>query len=373
MQDGDRVLSEAEWALFRTGLDLLRNAIEDDIEAQTDHSDAGVRVFDRLTPEQKLALLADTARALRDAAIATPRHTAVNEGTIAAVFSLIRAELEAEFDIATWEGNDERPTEIRRLLRAVGDESAEREEPLPAEAFTGAEEWDWLLEEFEGRIFWDADYEMGDEFLDLPRDEVRAKLQFYGIDPDYYLTVPDEPDEAGLVAARQTLARLLDLPVPGDDGLYPALEDLYHSLTIGPCSREEIAAWEGNPWIQVIGMAEPGWDCAYPTWMASLSRALPSTPFQLSSASAEAALELSRGIRAERRGEAWVVRDEHGWYWGELVQNGWTGDPADEDMPVLSFPTEAAARAAIAQADRMYGERENRRQQAMTMLELSDD
>src|SRR4051812_10684455 len=116
MQDADRVLTDAEWALFRTGLDLLRDSIEEDIRAETDDTDTGIPVFDRLTPEQKLALLADTAHALRDLTIPTPHHTAANEGAIAAVFSMVLVELETELDIA---GMEEKPTEIRRMLRAV--------------------------------------------------------------------------------------------------------------------------------------------------------------------------------------------------------------------------------------------------------------
>jgi hypothetical protein len=195
--------------------------------------------------------------------------------------------LEIELGVAGTEGK-EKPTEIRRMLRALGEEWKEREEPLPDETATDAEEWGWLLEELEGRIFWDADFAMGDQFLDLPPDEARAKLQLCGIDPDYYLAVPDEPNEAGLIAARQTLARLLGLPVPDEHGLYPALDDLYHSLTIGPCSPDEIVLWEDNPWVEVIGMAEPGWDCDYSTWAASFSQALPPTPFQLDPATAGA-------------------------------------------------------------------------------------
>ncbi len=52
-----------------------------------------------------------------------------------------------------------------------------REEPLPDVTSTKSNEWDWLLEEFEGRIFWDCDFAMGDEFLDLPPDQARVKLQ----------------------------------------------------------------------------------------------------------------------------------------------------------------------------------------------------
>jgi hypothetical protein len=219
MRDGNRVLTEVEWSLLRIGLALLQDSIEEDIRSDADDADTGIPVFDRLTPEQKLALLADTAQALRDPAIPMPRHTAANEGAIAAVFSMIRDDLETELDIAGIKDDEEKPTSTRRLLRAVCEESEERETPLPDETATDAEEWEWLLEEFEERIFWDTDFAMGDEFLDSPPDEARENLRRLGIDPDYYLAMPDEPGEAGLIAARNVLARLLDLPVPDDDGL----------------------------------------------------------------------------------------------------------------------------------------------------------
>src|SRR5215469_16664483 len=95
---GDRVLTEAEWALFRVGLTILQDVIQQDISNKTDDTDTGVAVLDRLTPEQKLTLLAETAHALRNPAIPTPHPTAVKEGAIMAVFSMLQGELEMELD-----------------------------------------------------------------------------------------------------------------------------------------------------------------------------------------------------------------------------------------------------------------------------------
>ncbi len=120
-------------------------------------------------------------------------------------------------------------------------------------------------------------------------------------------------------------------------------------------------------------MTEPGWDCDYPTWADNFSRELPPTPFQLAPVEGEAVQELPSRVRVERRGNVWVVRDEVGSYWCGLVENGWTSDPDEEDMPALTFPTEAAARSAFAQADRMYGERENRHEEALARLGLADE
>src|SRR4051794_19396909 len=95
---GDRILTETEWALFNSGLGLLVDFVEEDIRDSTDNADSGIPAFDRLTPEQKLGLLANTVRALVDPAVPTPRHTAANEGAIAAVFAMIRVNLETEIE-----------------------------------------------------------------------------------------------------------------------------------------------------------------------------------------------------------------------------------------------------------------------------------
>lgn len=133
------------------------------------------------------------------------------------MLATVRAELEVELDVAAMKGEEEEPTEVRGLLLAACGDEGGRDEPLPEVACADRDEWELLLEEFEGRILWDADYATGDAFLDLPPDEARERLGTFGIDPDYYLAVPDEPTEAGVTAARQTLTRLLGLPVPDDE------------------------------------------------------------------------------------------------------------------------------------------------------------
>src|SRR5262249_6919088 len=98
MQTGNRVLTAAEWGVFRAGLDQLRDYIEQDTADQTDHTETGIAVFDALTAEQKLALLAEVALALREPSVPTPRHTAANEGAIMAVLVTFREMLQAEVE-----------------------------------------------------------------------------------------------------------------------------------------------------------------------------------------------------------------------------------------------------------------------------------
>jgi hypothetical protein len=207
---GDRALTPGEWALVRAALGLAWDAVEIAREAGADEA-TGVRVFDVLQPGQQVALLALVGTALSDPTVPAPPLTAATEGALAAVFGLLRAWLETELAGA---GGTDDPAHVRRLVvEAVGD-AAGRDSPLPE---PDAGEWEMLIEEVEARLFWDADWEMGDVFLDLPPEAARADMVLHGIDPDYFLAVPDDPDRAGLESARRALAELTGRKIePGD-------------------------------------------------------------------------------------------------------------------------------------------------------------
>jgi len=261
---------------------------------------------------------------------------------------------------------------LREVLLAAVADGEDRPDRLPKPTAKKWDVWDNLHHGIVERLLWDYDFAMGDEFLDLPPEEARAKLEEFGIDPEYYLEVPPEPGKKGLIAARQTLARLLGHAVPDDNGLYPALLDRYHDLSVGPVTPDEIAAWESNPWVEVIGSTEPDWECDFTTWHTEFSGTVPTTAFTVLPADPDARYELPDGIRAERSGEAWVVRDERMGYWCGLVENGWTDAP-DDSMPALSFLTEADAKAAFVQAEKMYEERSERRAGACERLGIPEE
>jgi hypothetical protein len=212
MHDGDRVFSDPEWAVFRTGLDLLRAQVEQDIDNRTDFATVGIAVFDRLTPEQKLALLAEVAAALCGPELPTPQLHAASEGAIMAAFVTFNDMLRAEVEMA-----EAGRTDLRRLLlvAATGPEGWPGRLPKPASRNWDA--WDQLYQQLIDRVFWDRDFELGDEFLDLPPEEAKCRLDLLRIDPDYYLTIPPEPDPAGLVVAKHKLAKLIGLPFPDDE------------------------------------------------------------------------------------------------------------------------------------------------------------
>lgn len=373
MNGGDRVVTESEWALVRVGLDLLWDGIEDDFASGENDTLLGVKAFDVLTPEQKLALLADVATALRDAAIPTPRHTAVNEGAVAAVFAAVRDYLEVELDPITDDDPDGKrdPTEVRRLIRAAAAEGADDSATLPPASSNRRGDWGGLLELIEGRVLWDDDYALGDQFLDLPPGEARVLLDRYGIDPDYFLAFPSDPDRAGLIAARQALARLLDRPVPDSNGLYPTLADLYRDLAVGPCSPIALAKWAGHPWVEVVYQFDAAWEIDYPLWEREFAGGLPAAPFDLSRARETVEVEWPEGVRVERGSDGWVVQDEDGAYWCDALHDDWTDEPND-DLPALSFASAEEARAAFLRATRLYTEREARHEVAVARIKKID-
>jgi hypothetical protein len=207
MEAGDRAMTTAEWELFRVGLAELVGALEEDLVYGTNETETGVTAFDRLTIEQKLALLADVAQALHDPAVPMCDLTAASEGAVAAVFGVIESLVRDEM-------RSRNETRMRSRLLAVAAESAERDETddLPKLTSRKYADWSLLLECFEQTVLWDDDWAAEDHYLDLPPTEARARMQLMGIDPDYFLAIPREPNAAELKAARATLSRLLSAP-----------------------------------------------------------------------------------------------------------------------------------------------------------------
>lgn len=226
-------------------------------------------------------------------------------------------------------------------------------------------------------MYWDRGYAHG-IFDAPPESQVVARMK--RPEREYFQSDSEEPDETGVIAARQVLSRLLGYTVPADNGLYPGLIDYYHDLIIGPCSRKQTKRWDNHPWVHSIEFLITDWDCDYRLWLAELRPAIPDVPFtvlpSLPPASPKTGrpgrpakpsnLTLPVGVQAEQRGTEWVLRSTDG-YWLELLSDLW-GDSED----VLRFPTEEAARLSYIQALRMYGERASRADAARKRLNLPE-
>jgi hypothetical protein len=198
--EGVRVLQGDEWELFRTGVDVLWDDIEEGFRGLPVES--GIDVFDAMQPSQQLAVLADIADALNDQDIEPPSLTAVNESAIAAVFDAIRGYLSCEIEMDP----DVSQMWRRLLLAAFLTTKYDKSEPIPNETCADLDEWTILLECMEQEILWDNDFE-ADAHADLdPTTAARVKADL-GIDPDYFSAIPPDPRESELDAIRARLRR----------------------------------------------------------------------------------------------------------------------------------------------------------------------
>src|SRR3954451_6278838 len=109
---GERILRGAEWDLFRDGLGMVRDLVEESKSADDPEiGSVGVEAFDQLQPNQKLALLARVGKALKDEGEPMPELTAHTEATVAAVYAHILAmvvmEIECPPESGTVDGWDD--------------------------------------------------------------------------------------------------------------------------------------------------------------------------------------------------------------------------------------------------------------------------
>src|SRR3954464_4615406 len=96
---GERVLRGAEWELFRDGLAMVRDLVEESKSSDDPEiGSVGVEAFDQLQAHQKLALLALVGKALKDEGEPMPELTAHTEATVAAVYAHILAMIVMEIE-----------------------------------------------------------------------------------------------------------------------------------------------------------------------------------------------------------------------------------------------------------------------------------
>jgi hypothetical protein len=246
---GERALQGPEWELFREGLDVSWDWVEESMN-DPDLFPFDVEAFDSLQPTQRLALLALVGNALKDESLPHPELNAHTEATVAAIFSCIATQVAMEIDLKS----EEDPPEVRTLTRklvlaafaqATDQDAAElqnvsyetsdarsRRLPPPVEGeedddteawiapaadSDDMDKWMYLLDYLANRILWeDGDYEIGDAFMDADPGESRLKMEMLGIADDYYTAIAPDPLEEELVSIRQQLRTLCNRPEAKD-------------------------------------------------------------------------------------------------------------------------------------------------------------
>jgi hypothetical protein len=233
---GERVLQSCEWRLFLTGLSLLWDQVEESMD-DPELCMTGVRVFDRLEPATKLAMLALVASALHDEHEACPKLTALTEGTFAAIYAVIRQWIDIEIDSAREDplmtcGPDSMRNLVLVAYREAqsrwkemdtyecpDDEHEDQDEPQSLLLAPGSEDsdaWADLLDELMDQVLWgDRDFEDEDLMLDVNPDLGQGLKTQLGIDDDYFTGVAPEPTVAELAEIRKTLRKLCGRPERG--------------------------------------------------------------------------------------------------------------------------------------------------------------
>ena len=195
---GVRTLTGAEATLFREGLARIVAMVDDG--ADDAPAGVGVAVFDALGRGQKLAMLNAVARALLLADEPAPELTAVVEGTVAAVFQYVADATRAEIQL------DAPPFWRKLVLAACGQQGFEE---VPDPDCADMDEWELQMTFLEDMIFFDADWEGIDEYLDGDVPASRGLKAMMGIDDDYFVDAPLEPTDEELVGMLASLRSLL--------------------------------------------------------------------------------------------------------------------------------------------------------------------
>jgi hypothetical protein len=215
---GERILTGAEWELFREGLSTLWDEVEMS-EEEDGPGTTGIQVFDELPKLDRLALLALVAKGLTDENEACPDLTARTEGSVAAIFAHLRYLIGVEIDIqeegiASGCSGGFRSRTIREIVLVAARHASVGCGGLHTESgSTALVGWMELIDELRDRILWDdRDYLVGDAFLDLDPAMGDTLKEQLGIPEHYFSAVAVERTQARLENNRATLRRICGRP-----------------------------------------------------------------------------------------------------------------------------------------------------------------
>jgi len=198
--DGERILQGAEARLFREALARTVDMVRDDPEGLWQF---GAPPFDKLQPNQKLAVLAEVGSALLQANQPVPRLTAVREAAVGAVYEAIMLLVEMEVDQPAEERAS--PTWRELVLAACQEQGVDE---LLDPASEEIDEWDMLISCLTDAVLWDEDWKDSESLLDADPKASRAVKKLLGIDEDYYVAVPPDPSAEEMERVWATLREL---------------------------------------------------------------------------------------------------------------------------------------------------------------------
>jgi len=222
---GTRTLTGAEAALVAAGVVVMLDSFderlsdednddedEDDRHGPTADMQLGIAVFDSLTIPQRIAMLHHvTQHLLTDAILSAEETSAVDDATIAAIFSEIQDQLTIEIDLhldedSAIEFDDDRDDLLRHdalhwrhLILAAFNQTYSPIAKLDdftipkSPSDTSLDVWEDLIDALASAILWDRDFELADGFLDEDPISARHRRRLLGIHDDYFVEPPMDP------------------------------------------------------------------------------------------------------------------------------------------------------------------------------------
>ena len=218
--NGERILLGTERQLFEESLGMMVDHLSDN------DCEFGVPLFDEMQRGQKLTALYRVARALLQPAEPPPELTAFIEATVAVVYRHALEMVVQEVEEPEFAGHN---PSWRKLICAVARQDDGIDE-VPPETSTNKEDWELMIECLEGKVLWDADFEIQDP-LDADPDTSHNLKRVMGISDNYYTAVAHDPPDDQLNLYVDALKGLtprrrgesyqeLEQTEPPDDGLF---------------------------------------------------------------------------------------------------------------------------------------------------------
>lgn len=222
---GARTLFGAEAALIAAGIVVMLDSLDERLSDEDDESEdeddqhsptadmqLGIAVFDSLTIPQRVAMLHHVStHLLTDLVPATEETSAVDDATIAAIFSEIQDQLTIEIDLHL---DEDSAVEFDEPFAGLASLDAAHWRSLVIAAFmqlndgsdgiddyqapesvtnTSLDAWEDLIDALASAILWDRDFELVDGFMDEDPVSARQRKKLLGIHDNYFIEPPLDP------------------------------------------------------------------------------------------------------------------------------------------------------------------------------------
>lgn len=197
---GTRILVDAEAVVLCNTIGELIDAIRAE-QAQDEAAAVGIGLFDHLSWQQQLAMLLKVARPLLDQSIPAPEKSALMDATVAAIYAqmLIGVEYEIEMQQSSADSTDTDTIRRQEIVTALRQSTDDLD--LPDPECVVIEEWELAIEILQDQVLFDEDFKMYDLAIDLPPDQATNLKAIAGIDSDYFVDIPPDPESPACVWA----------------------------------------------------------------------------------------------------------------------------------------------------------------------------